>query len=246
MKRCSVVKKLEIVPGSFEDYKRLAHYHYRDSRLTAYAEIFAIRPIETLVGNSGTETVGVIVYTMPVPSLELRNVATGNLFAGFDKATQLALINKNIRCISRVIIEPRFRSLGLASKLVRETIGEMNVPIIEAMAVMGIVNPFFEKAGMTAYTAKTPARCVQLAEALSIVGIEKDILIDPQKVQQKLDELKRQRADLIELEIKRFLQSYGRRRNMPAGAERTRYILSKLTFRPLYYVWFNPDLELRN
>ena len=122
----------------------------------------------------------------------------------------------------------------------------MNVPIIEAMAVMGIVNPFFEQAGMTAYTAKTPARCVQLAEALSIVGIEKDILIDPQKVQQKLDNLKRQQADFIELEIKRFLQSYGRRRNMPAGAERTRYILSKLTFRPLYYVWFNPDLELRN
>ena len=246
MRRCSVVKKLEIVPGSFEDYKRLAHYHYRDSRLIAYAGIFAIRPVKTLVGNSGTETVGVIVYTMPTPSLELRNVATGNLFAGFDKATQLALINKNIRCISRVIIEPRFRSLGLASRLVRETMGEMNVPIIEAMAVMGIVNPFFEKAGMAAYTANIPARCVQFAEALSMVGIEKDILIDPQKVQQKLDNLKQQQTDFIELEIKRFLQSYGRRRNMPAGAERTRYILSKLTFRPLYYVWFNPDLELRN
>ena len=33
----------------------------------------------------------------------------------------------------------------------------MNVPFIEALAVMGRVNPFFEKAGMTRYDAPTSA-----------------------------------------------------------------------------------------
>jgi len=242
MRICSFCKKLEIVPGNIDDYKELAHYHYRDTHLGPFTAIFALKPDSAAIKLRSINTIGVIVYTMPSPTLELRNITTGDWFAGLDKSTQLALINKTIRCIGRVIIEPRFRSLGLASRLVRETMPRMDMPIIEAMAVMGLVNPFFEKAGMKAYKAKMPARCVQLIEALSLVGIGKKQLIDPQKVQRKLEQLRWPKADFIERQIQRFLQSYGKRRNMLAGPERTRYILSKLTERPIYYIWFNPRL----
>ena len=241
MKDCSVCRKLQVVPGCFDDYKQLAHYHYRDSRLGPFERIFALKPVG---GTLHTKAVGVIVYALPVPGLELRNVATDNFFVGFDRSTQLALINKNIRCISRVVIEPRFRGLGLASRLVRQTMPKMNVPIIEAMAVMGLVNPFFEKAGMRAYTAKLPARCVQLTEAFSMVGIEESELIDAEKVQRKLAGLSDDQAEFIERQISSFLQSYGcRRRNMQTGPKRMRYILSKLTARPVYYIWFNPIFD---
>ena len=156
MRKCSVTKKLRIVRGSLEDYKELSHYHYRDSRLTVYAALFALRFAD--------ETIGVIVYTMPSPGLELRNIATGNLFTGFDRAPHLALVNKNIRCIARLIIEPRFRGLGLASWLVRETMPQMYVPIIEALAVMGLVNPFFEKAGMKATGINPETKLVEIVE----------------------------------------------------------------------------------
>jgi GNAT superfamily N-acetyltransferase len=245
MRRCSVIKKLQIVPCCLDDYKKLAHFHYRDSRIGPFAAIFAIKPTKALGIRLGTETIGVIVYTMPSMGVELRNVATGNLFAGFDRGTRLALINKNIRCISRVVIEPRFRGLGLASRLVRETMPEMNVPIIESMAVMGLVNPFFEKAGMKAFTAKMPVRCVQLVEAFSIIGVEKEELIDAEGVQQKLDRLGRRGAEFIESQIKHFLQSYGKRRYERAGLERTGFVLSKLTFRPVYYIWFNEKTGFR-
>ncbi|UCE27444.1 MAG: hypothetical protein JSW52_01440 [Candidatus Coatesbacteria bacterium] len=226
------------------DYKQLARYHYRDSRLGPPAAIFALKPKPGSAGRLGTQTIGVIVYTMPMPALELRNIATGGFFAGFDRSTQLSLLNKNVRCIGRVIIEPRFRAIGLATRLVRETMPQMNVPVIEASAVMGMVNPFFEKAGMKPYTAKPPARCVRLIEALSMVSVEERELIDPAGVQRKLERLDERRAEFIELEIRRFLQSYGERRDMPDGLERTRYVLSKLTARPIYYVWFNPNLGL--
>jgi hypothetical protein len=241
MRSCSVIKKLQIIRGGFDDYKKLARFHYRDSRLGPFAAIFVIKLVKAL----STESVGVIVYTMPSMGAELRNVATDGLFAGFDRKTRLSLINKNIRCISRVIIEPRFRGLGLASRLVRETMPEMNVPIIEAMAVMGIVNPFFEKAGMKAFAAKMPVRCIQLIEVFSAVGIEEEELIDAEKVQQKLEQLGQRKGEFIGFEIKRFLQSYGERRYEKAGLERTRFVLSKLTFRPVYYIWFNKNLELR-
>ena len=245
MRRCSVCRGLQIVVGDLDDYHRLAHYHYRSRRLGPYAAIFALRPTEALAARAGTEPVGVIVYRMPSPYLELRNVATGNWFIVLDRTTALSLVNKNIRCISRVIIEPRFRNLSLASRLVRETMARVDVPIVEAMAVMGLVNPFFEKAGMKAYTSALPARCVRLGEAFSMVGLERRQLIDSQKVQQALERLGRKEAEFIDSEMRCFLQSYGKRRYMPAGAERTEFILSRLTDRPVYYIWLNENLELR-
>jgi hypothetical protein len=176
--------------------------------------------------------------------LELRNIATNHIFAGLDRSTQLALINANIRRISRVIIEPRFRGLGLASRLVRETMSLANVSIVEAVAVMGWVNPFFERAGMKAYKANLSAAGVQFIEALSIIGIEQDELIDPEQVQRKLDRLGGCQARFIEQQIRHFLKSHGRRRDMPPGLERTRYILTKLTARAVYYIWFNPKLTV--
>jgi hypothetical protein len=239
MENCSVCKKLKIVPGNIKDYKALASYHYRDGKLGPYTNIFTLKGDSVQLKNAG-----VIVYTTPRPALELRSVATGNAFIGFDRSTQLALVNKYIRCISRVIIEPRLRGLGLAVRLVHDTMPLLNVPIIEAMAVMGHINPFFEKAGMKAYTAKMPASCIRLIEAMSLVGIEQNELIDENRVHQKLEQLHWPKADFIERQIQLFLQCYGNRRNMPAGLERTRFVLSKMTERPVYYIWFNPNLML--
>jgi len=245
MRSCSVCKMLKVVPGTVDDYKSLSHYHYRDTGLGPYVCIFALRPEVGCFWRVKVRTVGVIVYTMPVIGSELRNIATGDMFTGLDRSTRLALINKNIRCISRVIIEPRFRSLGLAVRLVRETLPLLDIPIIEAMAVMGAVNPFFEKAGMRPFTAPAPERCVRLIEALNLVGIEERRLIDADFVQRKFRRLPMQKAEFIESEIKLFLQSYGRRRSMSPGMERTRYVLTKLTDRPVYYIWRNKNLELR-
>lgn len=243
METCTVTRNLEIVPGTRADYESLSHYHYRESHLGPYAAIFAMK------GKFRTatklETVGVIVYSMPTAGAQMRNVATGGIFAGLDKSMRLKLINKNIRTISRVIIEPRFRSLGLAVRLVRETMPIMDVPFVEAMAVMGRANPFFEKAGLMRYDAPISASCVRLIEAFSAVGVDEQDLIDPAVIQQKLDlMLDSGAAQFIEREMSIFLQSYGQRRLMQPGIERTRFILSKLTDRPVYYLWRNPDLVL--
>jgi hypothetical protein len=241
---CTITKNLEIVPGTRADYQSLSQYHYRQCNLGPYAAIFALK------GNFRTaeklETAGVIVYAMPTAGGSMRSEALPFL-AGLDRSTRMSILNKNIRTISRVIIEPRFRSLGLASRLVRETMPLMTVPFVEALAVMGQVNPFFEKAGMTRYDAPPSPACVRLLEAFGAVGIEQQDLIDPGLVQQKLDSRLRgnDKSEFIEREITRFLQCYGGRRLMPAGIERTGFVLSKLTDRPVYYLWQNPNIELR-
>ncbi len=272
--QCTLLKDIEIVPGKRKDYEELSRYHYRAERLGPYAGIYIARTGTDLNTRHGlTQTIdaktrthaddntdvhrvcGVIVYSMPTAGAQMRNAATGGLFIGMDRITQIKLINKNFRTISRVIIEPRFRSIGLAAMLVSQTMPLINVPFIEALAVMGLANPFFEKAGMTRYDAPVSLSSLRLIEAFGSIGIDEDDLIDAEVVLQKLviltaehaESAEKKRGDkicFIEDEIKRFIKSYGRRRNMEAGIERTRFILSKLAYRPVYYLWRNKDVEL--
>ncbi len=247
MHTCSLHKALEIVAGGLADYRQLVMHHYRDSCPAAVKAVFALRPKRRL-SALGTKPAGAIVYAMPTPRVERRRAATGGVFADFDRQTELSLINRNVRCITRVVIEPRFRGIGLATRLVRDTMPKMNVPIIEALGVMPKVNPFLERAGMKPLAdggaSRTPLHHAELIEALSAVGIEEDRLIDPISVQETLDALSQPAANFIETCIQHFLKSHGRRRAMPPGLERTRYILGKLTHRPAYYIWFNPNLEV--
>ena len=242
-RECTVTKYLEIVRAGLTEYNYLSRFHYRQSFACPHVAIYAMKdthPARARVAG----VVGVIVYTMPAPQVALRNAATGGVFCGFgDRRLQLQMVNKYVRCISRVIIEPRYRGLGLASRLVAETMPRLGAAVIEAMAVMGAVHPFFEKAGMKRYEAKPAAGSVQLIEALGMVGIDEREFIDSQAVQDKLDGLSGCEAAFVDRQIAGFLQTYGKRSRMAPGIERTRYVLSKLSSRPVYYIWFNRDKE---
>jgi hypothetical protein len=262
VRSCSLCRNIQIVPGTYEDYKQLAQYHYRDSGPGQFTKIFALRPNERSLlrhihkGKPDSQTIGVIVYSTATLGQQLRNIATEDYFLGFDRDTRLALLNKNVRRISRVIIEPRFRGLGLGTKLVRETMPLLNVPVIEASAVMGHINPFFEKAGMTAYIGPEKKQNSRLKEALSATGIEESMLIDPAAVHKKIESLdggqapaaltcvmRRRGQEFIENEIRLFLTGYGDRRYSRPSLNRTTFVLNKLTTRPVYYIWFNPEFD---
>ncbi len=243
--KCSAGAGLEIVRAGRKEYEQLSAFHYRDCSLGPYAAIYALKDMHPAALRTGT-IAGVIVYTTPAPNLEMRKVAIGDVFSGFsDRRIGLAMVNKNIRCISRVIIEPRYRGIGLASMLVRKTLRRLDMPIVEAMAVMGRVNPFFEKAGMKAYFSRPSLGCVKLIEALGAVGIEDEEFIDACAVHERICGLDAGQKKFIEIQIQKFLQSYGKRKYMPHGVERMRYVLSKLTYRPVYYIWRNPDREIQ-
>jgi hypothetical protein len=259
---CTITKHLEIRPAKRAAYDQLAHFHYRGHCPAVYTAIYAmyapwhghlahVIPAEAGIQSSLNKQpvssnqqqglpIGVIVYTMPARGLEARNIAIGKMFDDCRNRTErMKMINKNIRCISRVIIDPRYRSLGLAARLVRETMPLMQAPIIEALAAMGQFNPFFEKAGMTAYPAKLSHQCEKMRHALNTVGIKDYQFLRPVEVQAKLDALDGRLKFWLEHQTQRFLNAYGKRRNMPDGIERTRFILSKLTTQPVYYIWVN-------
>lgn len=237
---CSISKHLVIEPGTADDWRSLAGYHYCNEKSCAYKVLYVLR--DKRVGRACKPyngVAGVIVYSMPVANIAGRNIATGGYFGGLgDKSMQLGLINKNIRCIRRVVIEPRYRGIGLAAKLVRETMPLLDVPIIESLAVMGNFNPFFEKAGMTAYRKGQDVKSAVMVESLSSVGIDEELFIDAGKVHEMIERLGDADKYFICKQFDSFTRAFGKRGRMKHGLERTRYILGKLSFDPVYYIWF--------
>ncbi|HAL45665.1 MAG: hypothetical protein A2Y12_19365 [Planctomycetes bacterium GWF2_42_9] len=243
---CTIKKYLKIVPGTVDDYQSLSRFHYRPCELGPVAAVYKI--IDTHPARQHIEPLaGVIIYSMPVCSIQLRNIATQGLFTKLGSSSvNMQLVNQNIRNISRVVIEPRYRALGLAYDLVQKTMPMLNVPYIEAQAVMGKINPFFEKAGMMKYEAPEGSNCAKLRQALSIVGVDEADMVDIELVQSKLDRLGVKAKDFIENQITGFLSKFGRRiKNLPAGLKRTEYIIGKLSERPVYYLWRNAKVKLK-
>ncbi|MHC4551887.1 MAG: hypothetical protein ACYSUT_03850 [Planctomycetota bacterium] len=235
-----IYKYLKIVAGDAEDYASLAAFHYRDASLGPVSDIFAM--VETNPRRKPfVPAVGVIVYRAPVPNLGIRNVATSGFFSGLDRASGLQLLNEHVRCISRVIIDPRYRGLGLASRLVRETLSRVDAAMVEASAVMGHCHPFFRKAGMRQWAPAPSVKTERMMTALETVGIDRKHWIDSEAVHGMIETLDKDRRTFIEQQINAFLQKFPTQRNMEHSLGRTDFVLSKLGEPANYYTWLNPD-----
>lgn len=236
---CTIRKHLKIIPAGKDQYHELAKFHYRGDTLGPHSHIFAIvdeHPWRRLAAP----VIGVIVYRPPVPNLAARNIATGGLFSGLDRSTGLTLLNNSLKTVSRVIIEPRCRGLGLASWLVKETMPLVGTGMVEAVAVMGKVHPFFKQAGMTEFTPKSDLKTERMTAALETAGIGQNIWPDTERVHHRIDTLDPYLRLFMESEIRAFLQKFGSRRDMPHSVERTEFVLSKLAPPGNYYLWINP------
>jgi GNAT superfamily N-acetyltransferase len=182
---------LTIERGTLADHRRLAPFHYRSAHPGAVTSVFrmvhrvpsiADRFAAATCANASLETlpnrhevVGVLVRSLPALACALRDAATNRRYADLAARDGAVMLNREVRCISRVVIDPRFRGLGLAVRLVRHALAhpEQGIIYTEALAAMGRVSPFFEKAGMTRYDR--PLRCradrARLLDAMEHVGL---------------------------------------------------------------------------
>jgi ABC-type lipoprotein export system ATPase subunit/N-acetylglutamate synthase-like GNAT family acetyltransferase len=145
-KPCSICADVRIEKGSIEDYEELKRFHYRSKNEKELASLRMKDCYKLLYGNS---LIGVIVYSHSYLNLKPRNMIFGDRYVFTPGDLHKAqLINQEISRISRVIIHPKFRGIGLGEFLVRETLNKVDAKVVEVLAVMAKYNPFFEKAGM--------------------------------------------------------------------------------------------------
>ena len=156
--------RLSIAEGDWRDFRALARYHY----LAGPPAV----PVLTLRARARGELAGVLVVAMPTLNGVWRELAWPGRYATGDKRRDVASLNREVRTIARVIVDPRFRGLGVARRLVRTYLDDPLTPATEAVAAMGRISPFFERAGMTAYELPVDDRDARLGDALVAVGVE--------------------------------------------------------------------------
>jgi ABC-type lipoprotein export system ATPase subunit/GNAT superfamily N-acetyltransferase len=141
-KTCSLTREMYVAEGSTQDYHRLSGFHYRDSRrVPAVQKVFALR--------RGDEVCGVILYKYPGITCQGRREALGRVLT-------IQELNRDLTTIARVVVHPKYRTIGLGTKLVKETLPLVDKPYVEMIAVMAKYNPFAEKAGMKKILVSEP------------------------------------------------------------------------------------------
>jgi len=158
--------------GDLRDYDALAPFHYRAARPATVVRILTLRE------SAAARPAAILILSMPTLNGAWRRDAFPAL-AGLlhDKPAAARWINTNLRTISRVIVEPRWRSLGLARRLVRAYLRHPLTPCTESIAAMGPYCPFFIAAGMRAIPCPVARAERRLARALTLLRISSDQLI---------------------------------------------------------------------
>jgi len=181
-KECSLVREMRIEQGTLQDYRRLAGFHYRDSKgIVACQKVFVLK--------RGEEVAGVIVYSSPA-------VAAFGRRKAFGRNLTLEEINRDVALISRVVVHPKYRTIGLGVKLVKETLPLAGKPYVETVAVMARYNPFFEHAGLTKIAESKPdPRILEAVEKLRVLGFN-PIFLSSEKA--NLEKLRRMSVEEVE------------------------------------------------
>jgi len=173
-KECSLTREIRIEEGTRSDYALLAGFHYRSHQLGIVRKIFrAVRD---------SEVAGVIVYCYP-----------GMTVAGRLKVLpkmSVQELNQKLSVIMRVVVHPKYRTIGLGQRLVRETLTLVGTPYVETIAVMARYNPFFERAGMQKIIEQPPPKhALAIREVLSNLGFNTTLLSSQKYVLSKLRSL---------------------------------------------------------
>ncbi len=143
--------------GTMADYHALSRFHYRPGKPATVAGIWRVRFIYRNQRNHD-QIAAVGVLSWPVPCCRERNIVFK--LGGKAYGQKLAFANRRLRTISRVIVHPAFRATGLATILVRHLCENCPTRNAEALATMGWIHPFFERAGMTRTNPAEPGRPV--------------------------------------------------------------------------------------
>jgi hypothetical protein len=135
-------------------------------------------------------------------------------------------LNQKLSIINRVVIQPKYRTIGLGAKLIRETLPLLGTPYVEMVAVMAKYNPFAEKAGMRkVFEQPISGDAVRMTMVLKQFGFDVQLLGSSRYVRSKLEGLSSEcmvtlKTAFIKNGHPRFRKEFASCRHMPYGKTR--------------------------
>jgi len=204
---CSLIREMRVEQGSKADWFKLCVFHYRGHRFAVSRRIFRL--------VRGDELCGVIVYSYPPPACYGRRLVLPRM--------SIREMNKQLSIISRVVIHPKYRTIGLGAKLIHETLPLVGTPYVEMIAVMAKYNPFAEKAGMQKIAEQQKVESVsEVSKVLLKLGFDLQLLGSERYVKGRLESLNLEqinelKAAFIRNKHPRFKKEFAVSRHQPFG-----------------------------
>jgi len=122
----------------------------------------------------------VIVYTYPAIGVAGRRKVLPMM--------PISELNQKLSNIMRVVVHPKYRTIGLGQKLVHETLQKCGTLYVETTAVMAKYNPFFERAGITKIQeTPAPKQALAIRDVLTELGFNVTLLNSEKYVVSKLE-----------------------------------------------------------
>lgn len=235
---------LPVVEGCRADYLALKTHHYRPGNpmtMTRILSIYDNTPSATdrYLGKTAPQRpIAVLIESLPALSCRLRDAALDGRYGHLRVKQRAKLLNEELRCVSRVIVDPRWRGLGLAVRLVRHALATSTTRYTEALAVMGRVSPFFDRAGMKAYERPALPAAQRALSAMRFAALEPNALAMPERVEAHLDALPLAHRLLVTKELTRWYRTCGGRAvsKSPSMAQVLEAARRGLLANPVYYL----------
>jgi ABC-type ATPase with predicted acetyltransferase domain len=238
--KCSILDRVRIEKGSIKDWQALEEFHYRSGKP------FGIKHVFKAVMDHNT-IVGVIVYSIPPLSCKGRNIALNRVVSAEE-------VNRDFITISRVVVLPKFRGIGLATLLVKSTMPLVGKKYVESVAVMGKYNPFFIKAGMREIVYEPDSKYILALKELEMNGFNPVLAASKEYCYNMLESMNYDKlANIINTVSKiRFAvkNAIGRSREYSTDVLYDKYILAKaisnialLAEKKYYYIWHNSNIN---
>ncbi|MFG0258405.1 MAG: hypothetical protein ACF8GE_10930 [Phycisphaerales bacterium JB043] len=161
--------------------RRFCPMHYRGGRPATIAQLRVARH-----ATSG-DALGVLIVSSPTLNARHRALAWPGRYTGGDRGVCARRLNREVRCLSRTIVDPRVRGVGVATRLVQSYLDSPLTARTEAIAAMGKIARFHERAGMRAWAIPPDPPDARLLDALEHAGIESWRLAQPLSVWRRLE-----------------------------------------------------------
>lgn len=229
--------------GSLADFAAFARWHYLGAKRpgpVSHVFVARLRGRAIAVATFGPTHLFLSPRSLALPQFSPVAVAKGGARA----------LNENVRLLQRVIVEPRFRALGVASRLVAAALPLLDVRFVECLAEMGEFSGFLDRAGFRRSGRCKPSReAARLCATLSRLGLDARRLVRPASRRRVLDRLsKREREKLLRqlhgLCRSRIETGVGRLRGRRSFDEMLlQRALLRLHCAPEYFLWSSHEPE---
>jgi GNAT superfamily N-acetyltransferase len=192
---------ITITRGEREDYDRLERFHYRQSGIGAVRDVCTMR--------HKSDIIGAMILTYPHLALKGRNIYTNKKYSRMT-TENCKMINKEFSCISRVVIHPKYRGLGLSYHMIKYYFDNFaDTKYVETLAVMSKYSPFFEKAGMTMVEVEEDRVRLNKIKRIEEYGFDIALISSSTYNKKIYDKLTPEKQQEFKELIKTILRGYG-------------------------------------